>query len=221
MDDVSRLKRNAYMREWKKKNKPRVNRYNQSWKDKNRDKVRENERRYAKVARKRDPEKFKKLKAAFRARHPERPKREWRNWYLKNSSMVLGNSVTRIRKNPQHYLWRLAKCRAKEKGLPFSIEPSDLIIPETCPVLEIPLRILGGGRWCANSASVDRVIPALGYVKGNVRVISWRANAVKSNSTLQELEAVIRYLKGSIKAEKPEDTKKSMVLNGTTDWMCY
>ena len=86
-------------------------------------------------------------------------------------------------------LLRCARRRAKEAGLPFSITESDIVIPDTCPILGIPI-IRGRGSVCRNSPSVDRTIPALGYVKGNVRVISHRANSLKNDATVAEIRAI-------------------------------
>ena len=87
-----------------------------------------------------------------------------------------------------------AKMRAKAKGLPFNLDLSDIVIPDVCPVLGIPIR--GAvDKFDYQSASLDRLIPKLGYVKGNVNVISMRANTVKNNSTYEELEKVYKWVK--------------------------
>jgi len=83
-----------------------------------------------------------------------------------------------------------AKKRASELGLPFNLTDADISIPEVCPVLGLKLQS-GSGRPCDSSPSLDRIIPAMGYVSGNVRVISYRANALKSNATLEELRAIV------------------------------
>jgi hypothetical protein len=92
-----------------------------------------------------------------------------------------------------------ARMRARAKGLPFNIDLSDIHIPETCPVLGIPLS-LGTGRHVPSSPSLDRLIPELGYTKGNVNVISMRANMVKHNSTFEELEKVYKWVKKMTKS---------------------
>ena len=79
-----------------------------------------------------------------------------------------------------------ARARAKKKGLPFNLELTDIVIPKNCPLLDIPL-VLDNEVFADNSPSLDRLIPHLGYVKGNVKVISVRANTIKSNATLDEL----------------------------------
>lgn len=88
-----------------------------------------------------------------------------------------------------------AKRRAKKYGLPFSITESDLFLPDVCPVLGIPLEF-GSGERVDGSPSIDRIIPAKGYVPGNVAVISWLANRLKWDKTDPELfEKVAAYLR--------------------------
>lgn len=82
-------------------------------------------------------------------------------------------------------LWNAAKSRANKKGREFSIELSDVVIPALCPVLGIPM----------DRPSLDRIDGTKGYVKGNVRVISHRANMLKNNATIEELTLVLRDLK--------------------------
>jgi hypothetical protein len=102
-------------------------------------------------------------------------------------------------KNPERYLWRAAKQRAQKFNVPFTIQPSDIVIPEICPVLGIPLKIrIGHGRPMDDSPSLDRLIPKLGYTPENVCVISNRANALKKNSTVEELEALLRWVRSRI-----------------------
>lgn len=81
---------------------------------------------------------------------------------------------------------RDSKSRAKTRGLPFDLDISDIVVPEFCPYLNVLLE-KGIGRHQPNSPSLDRIIPELGYVKGNVQVISYKANSVKNNLTLEEL----------------------------------
>jgi hypothetical protein len=83
-------------------------------------------------------------------------------------------------------LVRRAKKRASMKGVPFSLTEYDIKIPEVCPVLGIPL-FKGTGKIVSNSPSLDEIIPGIGYVVGNVQVISNKANAMKSNATPDEL----------------------------------
>jgi hypothetical protein len=85
------------------------------------------------------------------------------------------------------------KYRAKQKGLPFNLTLEDLPVPERCPVLGIPL-FMRSGPFHDNSPSIDRLVPGKGYVKGNVAIVSYRANRIKDYGTLDELRKVVAYL---------------------------
>lgn len=121
-------------------------------------------------------------------------------FYCSSECRVLGNRANHIKRastDPvQNWLWALP-VRAKRKGLEFNLEREDLIVPEVCPVFHIPLKFYKGtGKTRQpDSPSVDRIDNTKGYVKGNVRIISNRANVLKSNATLEELEAIVRYMK--------------------------
>jgi hypothetical protein len=86
---------------------------------------------------------------------------------------------------PARSLWERARKRAKDRGLPFEISKNSISIPSNCPALGLPIRFRG--RRSASSPSLDRIVPARGYVPGNVRVISDRANRLKGRRTLNEL----------------------------------
>lgn|ERR1035437_620706 len=95
----------------------------------------------------------------------------------------------------QYVMWESAKRRSKKKNLPFNISIQDVVIPEKCPLLGIILFPNKGGNSAANSPTLDRIIPHKGYVKGNVRVISNKANLMKQDATLEELETLVLSLR--------------------------
>ena len=72
----------------------------------------------------------------------------------------------------------------------------DLVWPKFCPVLGIELNYFSKGR-SENSPSFDRIDSNLGYIKGNVVVMSWRANRLKNNGTAEEHEKIANYLRNS------------------------
>lgn len=83
-----------------------------------------------------------------------------------------------------------ARIRAREKKVPFNLKSTDITIPDVCPYLGIPLeKATGSNTAQPNSPSIDRIVPALGYVKDNVEVISHLANSMKSNATKEQLVA--------------------------------
>ncbi len=96
-------------------------------------------------------------------------------------------------KDPVQSLLYDARRRAKWRGELCDLEPADLRIPERCPLLGIQI-FVAGGKPTDNSPSVDRIDPDRGYVKGNVWVVSWRANRIKNDATLDELRQIVRAL---------------------------
>lgn len=98
-------------------------------------------------------------------------------------------------KSPGNYLCMLARRRAKLEGLPFSIVPEDIKVTEFCPVLGIPLEFSYGKYATDNSPTVDKFIPALGYIPENITVISKRANRIKGDASLQELMQIVSWMK--------------------------
>jgi hypothetical protein len=76
-----------------------------------------------------------------------------------------------------------AKDRSKLMGLDFNLELSDIVIPEICPILGVPMVVRG-----RHAPSLDRIEPAKGYVKGNIQVISRKANVMKNDATPEELK---------------------------------
>jgi hypothetical protein len=96
-------------------------------------------------------------------------------------------------------LLKAAKGRARKYCLPFNITYEDIPIPEFCPVLGIKIERNNGKGHTENSASVDRIIPELGYVKGNVIVVSVKANTIKTNATPDEILKVGNYYKELMK----------------------
>lgn len=100
--------------------------------------------------------------------------RQWKSEYSKTK--------------PEKRLLYAAKKRAKNKGLDFNLVESDILIPEYCPYLGIKLvvsRPRGDSR--RDIASLDRIDNTKGYIQGNVEVISWLANTMKSNATIENL----------------------------------
>lgn len=66
-------------------------------------------------------------------------------------------------------------------------------MPESCPVLGIPMFSGTDGIQCDNSPTLDRIIPELGYVRGNVIVVSAKANRIKNDATITEIQQVLDY----------------------------
>jgi hypothetical protein len=109
-----------------------------------------------------------------------------------------------------------AKKRARERGREFDLDFEYIksIATSHCPVLGSPLlwQYLHGKGTGDHSPSLDRIDNSMGYVKGNVAIISHRANAMKKNFSNTELRSCLNYMEkrktfdgqklpGSIKAK--------------------
>ena len=91
----------------------------------------------------------------------------------------------------EYRMWNAAKHRARKKGLEFSLELKDIVIPAICPVFGVSFQ-----QNTEYTPSLDRFDPKKGYTKENTRVISYRANMLKNNATIEELQDVIEYMQG-------------------------
>lgn len=85
-------------------------------------------------------------------------------------------------KNALKVLLYTCKHRAKRRGLSFNLTEADVTVPEVCPILGVPL--VKGTKY---AASIDRIDNSLGYVQGNVQVVSRQANLMKNDASLEEL----------------------------------
>lgn len=114
-------------------------------------------------------------------------------------------------RNIEQSIWRRAKQRAKKHSLEFNIEPSDIIIPKYCPILEVPIEY-GTKDDYEYSPSLDRMDNSKGYIKGNVWIISKKANSMKNSATPEELNKfcknIIRYSLNNIEKEDIEQEDK-------------
>lgn len=121
-----------------------------------------------------------------------------------NKRSTIYNRLARIKNGMAWSLWKSCKNRAARKGIHFSISSHDVVIPEKCPILGITLiqdpsfivnNSIKGQLTLPNYPTIDRLVPELGYTKDNIAVISWRANDLKGNASLQELQSVVDWLK--------------------------
>lgn len=105
-------------------------------------------------------------------------------------------------RHPVRRMLYSARARARDLGIPFEIIEADVEVPQVCPALGIPLRYGPGGRG-PDTPSLDRVIPDLGYVPGNVQIISDFANRIKQDATVEQIEAVARWLRAQLERMNP------------------
>ena len=164
----------------------------------------------------------------------ERKKARDRDYYLRNRTRVIERSAAhqkanKAQKNENNKRWRErhatqmndavkdwrirnpeanmvygARERAKKLGVECTITKEDIQIPDRCPVFGFILE-RGNGRKKDNSPSLDRIDNNDGYVPGNIVVVSWLANRLKSNATMDQLKAIVRFYETQTqKASSPD-----------------
>lgn len=126
-----------------------------------------------------------------------------KDYYRENREHYLELHKKWREENVEKKLWHSCRSSAKRRNMEFNLSVEDIIVPEICPVLGIPLDIhaeKGKGKgydWSKNPyrPSVDRINSKKGYTKDNICVISWRANTLKSDGTLEEIEKIYNWFK--------------------------
>lgn len=101
--------------------------------------------------------------------------------------------------DPIGTLIRVARARAKKKGLAFTITAIDVPLPAACPCCSQKMMPRTGAAKqgpTPQSPSIDRLDSAYGYVPGNVAVICWRCNELKRNATPDELRKILMWIEG-------------------------
>ena len=104
--------------------------------------------------------------------------------------------------DPSYFLWATARNRARKQNIPFNIERSDVVIPEYCPVLGIKLNLNAKRGFVQDAPSIDKIIPELGYTQGNIIVVSYRANQLKSNASMEEMGKLFSFYSSLINYNK-------------------
>lgn len=114
------------------------------------------------------------------------------NFYIARMKERYGETITN--KDRWYKMASRAVIRAQTKDIPLGFESrAELAIylrkigTNKCPALGIPLKFGTGNKPCRNSPSIDKIVPSKGYVKGNIQVLSYKANSMKSDATPKQL----------------------------------
>lgn len=130
------------------------------------------------------PYKDKETKKLYHREYNRIYMKEWRK---RNLALVTARETSWRNDNPKKRLINCTKQSAKLKGLEHNIDEKDLDLPELCPLLGIPIDYTAGNGKTMLKPSIDRINPNLGYIKGNVELISSLANTMKSKATPEQL----------------------------------
>lgn len=120
----------------------------------------------------------------------EEYKQKQRTYIKQRRAVGLGETLTR-----EKAMWKRAQNRALKAGRLFDIEVTDIVIPEYCPLLGVKICLtntVAGG--LNDSPSLDRVDTTKGYIKGNIWVISNKANTMKNDASPEMLVKFCRHM---------------------------
>lgn len=121
----------------------------------------------------------------------------------------------------EYSMWSNARSRARKEGYPFDLELTDINIPEKCPILGVDIELTRGSQY---APSIDKVDPRLGYVKGNIVIMSYRANMLKSNMTYLEAQKLSDWMQENAKHVDgwtytwKKDGRKDVTVTGRIEW---
>lgn len=118
----------------------------------------------------------------------EKNNTRYRSYYHKNKQQVKEKNIAWANDNFEKYTYNRVRQRAKREGTEFTITTEDIIIPEKCPFLgTLLIKKLGENLPTENVVSLDRIDSSKGYIKGNIQVLSHKANRMKNDATHEEL----------------------------------
>lgn len=117
----------------------------------------------------------------WRRDNPELKRERDARWYARNKHKSLPKGRAYAAAHQEAFMVSRAKTRARKIGVPFDLTVEDIVIPERCPALGVPL-VRGTGKPHQFSPSLDRIDNSRGYVRGNVVVVSRLANNIKADA---------------------------------------
>ena len=128
-------------------------------------------REWAKASRDKDRDKYNAYQREWRTLNKEQNKQNRKDWGERNRLQTLVYSTRQT---------------ARAKQIEHSISVNDVEQPEFCPLTGIKIDWTYSGRHMANP-SIDRIDPDVGYIPGNVEVMSCLGNVMKSKATREQL----------------------------------
>lgn len=132
-------------------------------------------------------EKSREQSARYRATNKEKVRETRAKYQAKNKTETLSRE-RRIK-----YFLQRARRRAKEKDVEFTLTHENINFPEVCPVLGIPLVFANDKYREDNSPSLDRIDFTKGYTPENTIVVSWRANRIRNDGTIEEHAKIVSF----------------------------
>lgn len=184
--DCCKITRKAHY----ERNKERLSAQHKEWNVKNKDHVKE----YGKKYKKDNFERTREWDEERRVRDREKLRQRKNKEYYERGRALRQKFRTESYNDKSKHAVLLAyniKSRCKKTGAEFNLIPSDIVIPEFCPVLGFKL-VKGKGY---DAVSVDRIDNNKGYVPDNIIVVSRLANMIKNCATPDQILNVGNFYK--------------------------
>jgi hypothetical protein len=188
-----------YSKKYREANKEAIRKYNKKWEEENQDKVKATRKRYYE----KNKEAIRETRRKYYKEHEEEEREKNRIYHNKRKTTI----PYRARK-----MRDTARYNSKQKNIIFNINENDVeeLWPEDnkCPALRVDF-IMGTKGGADYSPSLDRIVPKLGYVKGNLQIISFLANKIMNNATPEQVIQVGEYFK-RVTEELGNDSEKTI-----------
>lgn len=178
-------------RDYRKRNAESIAAQRKIYRENNKEKIKESKKRS--VAK--NKEHYERKRKEYAEEHREEKRIKANEYYWENKECVLEKQRKIRIETPQKHMLTAAKKRAKEQGMTFDLIVEDLIVPEICPILGIPLST-GNFTKEKQSPSLDRLDNSKGYTKENSWVISSLSNTMKSDASFEELILFAKWIVG-------------------------
>ena len=176
-----KVDRTEYKRKYYQDNKEKIAKYRQD----NKEKIVEYNKKYR--------QNNKEKKVEYDKKYRQDNKEKIAKYRQDNKEKIVESLKKYRQNNKEKLIVRWAKTRANKNNVPFDIDEDYIkkIWPKhnICPIFKIKFE---RGNL-DQSPSLDRIIPKLGYVKGNVQIMSHKANRIKNNATFEELVIIGKY----------------------------
>jgi len=173
-------KRHVRQKVYREVHAGRIKEVKQTWAQTNADRINAARKAYRETHR----EECSLYNQTYYAAHAEEMRERSRKYGATHRETLRVREKTYYTQHPATLMLKNARKRAKERDLPFDITAEDIraLFPadNLCPITRQPLE-RGEGKVGPRSMSLDRIVPDLGYVRGNVAVISHLANTIKQN----------------------------------------
>lgn len=152
----------------------------------------------------------KKCMTAYRKENAEKQRLYMRNLRDTDNERVKEVRRTSYRNTPPYLkVFYQSQSRAKVRNIEFNLQPEDITVPDECPYLKVPF-IIGTKENYQYTHSLDRIDNDKGYIKGNVEVITKKANSMKNSASTEEL---ISFALEIIKRNIDKDIVRAMLKN--------